>query len=197
MSFLMQLDIHVSRVEVKALLRLSLEEHHISLLHPLLQLKLQIPRSDDDLLSPTDRTLIVRPKASASTVLALHIHFFNVVFDLYFSRDLSRTSASRTRFLDSTEVSSSFAVFADLSSPEAIDLVPSRVKLFQRNPHFSPKVSSFPQRILLELFKSLLSMQVVGNSRGYIDQCLVGSFDLNIPFLDLLVACMTVRVVLD
>jgi hypothetical protein len=48
---LVELDVDVAGVEVEALLALPLEQHHVPILHPLLQLESQVARSDDDLVA--------------------------------------------------------------------------------------------------------------------------------------------------
>jgi hypothetical protein len=44
----------------------------------------------------------------------------------------------------------SFAMFANLTSSKAIDLISSGVKFIKRDPHFCSEISSFSERIFLE-----------------------------------------------
>lgn len=88
-------------------------------------------------------------------------------------------------------------MFANLSSPKAVDFCSSSIKFLKGKPHLSSKISSFPQRSFLELFESCLSMKIIGNSFGNIDQNFIGSFNLNIFFLDVLISSVAIRMILD
>ena len=99
--------------------------------------------------------------------------------------------------LDAAQISCTLAMFTNLSSSEAIDLLSSCIELLEWYPHLCSEITSFPEWIFLELFEALLSVKIVCDSLGHINECLICSFDFNILFLNLLVACVAVRMILD
>lgn len=141
---LVQLHVHVPRIKVEALFRLAFEQNDISSLHTLFQLELKISGSNYYLFTSANRASLLRSKTSATALSAFHFHFFYCIFDFYLLGHLPSTTAGWARLFDPALIPGPFAMLADFSSSETVDLLSSCVELLEGNPHLGPEVSAFP-----------------------------------------------------
>lgn len=88
-------------------------------------------------------------------------------------------------------------MLADLAPSEAINHLSASVELIQRHPHLGPEITTLPQWILLELFKSGLTMEIIGDPFGDIDEYFIGPLDLHVFLKCILIIGVAIRMVLD
>ena len=128
MMLLLQSQIHVSWVELEALLWLSFESYRISFSHAFLNFEFEVSRLHNYFFTPTNRTFLFTCMPASLALLTFHFHFFDRVFNFDFSHHLPRSSTYRTGVQSSRNIPTSFTMLTNLSSSETIDSLASLVK---------------------------------------------------------------------
>lgn len=136
-------------------------------------------------------------ESCAATLSTFHFHFFYRVFYFYLLDYFPSPAACCARLLHPALIPSTLAMLANFPSSETVNLLSSCIKFLERDPHFCPEVSTFPQGCLLKFLESGLSVEVVCDPLGDVNKCLVCSFDFYVFLLDFWVAGVAIGVVLD
>ncbi len=128
MRMLFKSEIDISRIELKALFWLSLKQDFISLFHSFLYFIMQVSGFHNNFLSTTNRTFLFSCMTRSLALFTFHLYFFHSIFNFNFSNHFSSSSASRACMKSTCRISCTFAMFANLSSPETIYSLPTCVK---------------------------------------------------------------------
>ena len=180
MSNFVQFHVNISWIKIESLLALTLKQYNISILHTLLKLEVQISRSKSDFISGTYRTFLLSTYAWTSTFLTFHFHFLHLTFYIDLTNHLTWSWTNWTRMFNSCLLTCSFAMLTYLPSPKTVNHISSCIEFIKRNPHFCTKISSFSEWIFFQLFKTCLSMKIIGNTLGNVNQDLICVFYFNI-----------------
>ncbi len=140
---LVQSQVHIAGVEFKALLRLAFELNFITCSHAFLDFKMQVSGFEHDLFTVANWAFVSACMSTAITLFTLHFNFFDLVFNLDFSEHFATTTACLALVQRASSIACTFAVFANLSSSEAIHSLASSVESGQWNGHVSSEVASF------------------------------------------------------
>lgn len=131
------------------------------------------------------------------TFFTLHLNILDLIFHFDFSDHFSRTATNTASVKGPWGITSTFAVFTNLSSSEFEDSFASSVESWKRNGHFGSEITSFGFGSLLNLRKALFSKKIVGVSFGDIDEDFICSLDFDECFLYFLVTGISVGMVLN